>query len=69
MLVETAFISNSTDERRLRDPEQQRRIAEAIGKGVRTYFYEKPPPGTKVAALVAAQRGGNADATQQLAER
>ena len=69
MLVETAFISNSTDERRLRDPEQQRRIAEAIGQGVRNYFYEKPPPGTKVAALVAAQRGGNADATQQLAER
>jgi len=69
MLVETAFISNSTDERRLRDPEQQRRIAEAIGQGVRAYFYEKPPPGTKVAALVAAQRGGNADATQQLAER
>jgi N-acetylmuramoyl-L-alanine amidase len=69
MLVETAFISNSTDERRLRDPEQQRRIAEAIGRGVRTYFYEKPPPGTKVAALAAAQRGGNADATQQLAER
>jgi N-acetylmuramoyl-L-alanine amidase len=69
MLVETAFISNSTDERRLRDPDQQRRIAEAIGQGVRAYFYEKPPPGTKVAALVAAQRGGNADATQQLAER
>jgi N-acetylmuramoyl-L-alanine amidase len=69
MLVETAFISNSTDERRLRDPEQQRRIAEAIGQGVRAYFYDKPPPGTKVAALVAAQRGGNADATQQLAER
>jgi N-acetylmuramoyl-L-alanine amidase len=69
MLVETAFISNSTDERRLRDPEQQRQIAQAIGKGVRNYFYEKPPPGTKVAALVAAQRGGNADATQQLAER
>jgi N-acetylmuramoyl-L-alanine amidase len=69
MLVETAFISNSTDERRLRDPDQQRQIAAAIGKGVRNYFYDKPPPGTKVAALVAAQRGGNADATQQLAER
>ena len=69
MLVETAFISNSTDERRLRDPDQQRQIAAAIGKGVRNYFYDKPPPGTKVAALVAAQRGGNADANQQLAER
>jgi N-acetylmuramoyl-L-alanine amidase len=69
MLVETAFISNSTDERRLRDPDQQRQIAAAIGKGVRNYFYDKPPPGTKVAALVAAQLGGNADATQQLAER
>jgi N-acetylmuramoyl-L-alanine amidase len=69
MLVETAFISNSTDERRLRDPDHQRRIAEAIRSGVRNYFYDKPPPGTKIAALVATQRSGNGESTQQLAER
>jgi N-acetylmuramoyl-L-alanine amidase len=68
MLVETAFISNATDERRLRDSAHQQRIARAIHAGVRDYFYEKPPPGTKIAALAAARRGGGT-ATQTLAER
>jgi len=68
MLVETAFISNVTDERRLRDSAHQQRIARAIHAGVRDYFYEKPPPGTKIAALAAARRGGGT-ATQTLAER
>jgi len=56
VLVETAFISNSADERRLKDPVQQLKLAEAIHAGVRSYFYARPPPGTRVAALVAAQR-------------
>ena len=56
MLVETAFISNAADERRLRDPGEQKRIASAIHDGVREYFYDNPPPGTKVAALSAARR-------------
>jgi N-acetylmuramoyl-L-alanine amidase len=68
MLVETAFISNSTDERRLRDADQQQRLAEAIRDGVKRYFYDRPPPGTKVAALSAARRGGGG-AAQTLAER
>jgi N-acetylmuramoyl-L-alanine amidase len=68
MLVETAFISNAADERRLRDADQQQRLAEAIRDGVRNYFYDRPPPGTKVAALSAAQRGGGG-AAQTLAER
>jgi N-acetylmuramoyl-L-alanine amidase len=58
MLVETAFISNAADERRLRDPGEQKRIAAAIHDGVREYFYDNPPPGTKVAALSAARRNG-----------
>jgi N-acetylmuramoyl-L-alanine amidase len=68
MLVETAFISNADDERRLRDAGQQQRLAEAIRDGVKNYFYDRPPPGTKVAALSAAQRGGGG-AAQTLAER
>ena len=69
MLVETAFISNATDERRLRDPDQQQLLAEAIRKGVRNYFYDKPPPGTKIAALAAARRDDTEVTAQQLAER
>ncbi len=69
MLVETAFISNASDERRLRDATQQDRIAQAIHTGVKNYFYDKPPPGTRIAALVAARRGGGSGETQTLAER
>ena len=68
MLVETAFISNASDERRLRDPGHQQRVAEAIRTGVRDFFIDKPPPGTKLAALAASRRGGASDA-QTLAER
>jgi N-acetylmuramoyl-L-alanine amidase len=72
MLVETAFISNAADERRLRDAGQQQQLAEAIRDGVKNYFYDRPPPGTKVAALSAARRGGGSgtgSAEQTLAER
>jgi N-acetylmuramoyl-L-alanine amidase len=68
MLVETAFISNAADERRLRDGDYQQRVAEAIHAGVREFFYDKPPPGTKLAAIVAARRGGSTP-NQTLAER
>jgi N-acetylmuramoyl-L-alanine amidase len=68
MLVETSFISNPAEERRLRDPEHQQRLADAIRAGVRNYWYENPPPGTKLAALAANRRGGAAQA-QTLAER
>jgi N-acetylmuramoyl-L-alanine amidase len=69
MLVETAFISNANDERRLRDMDQQQRIAEAIRTGVRNYWYENPPPGTKLASLAANPRGGGTSQPQTLAER
>ena len=68
MLVETAFISNAVDERKLRDAAHQQRIAEAIHAGVRDFFYDRPPPGTKLAALASARRGG-ASPAQTLAER
>lgn len=51
ILVETAFISNPTEEARLLDPRHQQRLAEAIYSGVRTYFYTNPPPGTLMARL------------------
>jgi N-acetylmuramoyl-L-alanine amidase len=69
MLVETAFISNASDERRLRDAGQQQRIAEALRLGVKNYYYENPPPGTKLAALAANRDGGGTEPRQTLAER
>ncbi len=56
ILVETAFISNPTEEARLSSGRHQQRLAEAIYLGVRGYFYENPPPGTLVAQLRAQSR-------------
>lgn len=50
MLVETAFISNPDEERRLRDPAYQRQLARAVLDGVHNYFTRLPPPGTYYAA-------------------
>jgi N-acetylmuramoyl-L-alanine amidase len=54
MLVETAFITNPDEERRLRDPGHQKRLATAILDGVNTYFTRQPPPGTLYAARASA---------------
>jgi N-acetylmuramoyl-L-alanine amidase len=42
ILVETAFISNPEEERKLRDPAYQEKMADAIADGVRTYFKKNP---------------------------
>jgi N-acetylmuramoyl-L-alanine amidase len=47
MLVETAYISNPTEERRLRSAAQQMRLAEALAAGLRSYFLQNPPDGTR----------------------
>jgi N-acetylmuramoyl-L-alanine amidase len=57
MLVETAYISNPEEERRLRDPDYQARIAGAMHAGLRRYFYANPPPGTRIAMLAARESG------------
>jgi len=50
VLVETAFISNPGEEKRLTEKDFQQRMARAITRGVRDYFYTSPPPGTWIAA-------------------
>jgi N-acetylmuramoyl-L-alanine amidase len=50
ILVETAFISNPSEEKRLKNPNWQRKIARTIADGVQDYFYLSPPPGTYIAA-------------------
>jgi len=46
MLVETAYISNPTEERRLRTPTEQGRLADAIFTGIDGYFRKFPPEGS-----------------------
>ena len=56
MLVETAFISNVEEERRLNDPAYRRQLAAAILDGIDTYFERQPPPGTLYAARAKAEQ-------------
>jgi len=43
ILVETAFISNPEEERRLNDETYQEKMARAIFKGIKRYFAKNPP--------------------------
>ncbi len=66
MLVETAYISNPSEERRLASDAHQQQLATAIFEGVRAYFEASPPDGTrfalrKRAAAALASNGYTAD--------
>lgn len=52
LLVETAFISNPEEEKRLNDPGHRRRLARAVLTGLVSHFADNAPPGTLI-----AQRG------------
>lgn len=43
ILIETAFISNPDEERKLRDPAYQNKMADAIFAGIKRYFSKNPP--------------------------
>ena len=43
ILVETAFISNPEEEKRLKDDKYQEKIARSIVDGVKRYFAKNPP--------------------------
>ena len=49
ILVETAFISNPREEKKLRSKSHQKRVARAIFKGTLHYFEENPPAGSYMA--------------------
>ena len=54
MLVETAFISNPVEERRLSQTSYQHQVAVAIRDGIIDFFNHQPPPGTLFAARARA---------------
>ena len=49
ILVETAFISNPSEEKKLREKGYQGRLSNAILAGIRNYYYTNPPPDTQIA--------------------
>ena len=50
ILIETAFISNPKEEKKLRNKGHQKKLARAMLSGIRDYFGENPPPGTHMVA-------------------
>ncbi|XOC02362.1 N-acetylmuramoyl-L-alanine amidase [Pseudomonadota bacterium DY0742] len=51
ILVETGFISNPSEARKLQTRSHQQALARSIHSGVKQFFHENPPPGTYVAWL------------------
>jgi len=54
MLIETGFISNPSEAKRLSQAEHQDKLARAIAQGIEQYMRENPPPGSLLAALRAS---------------
>lgn len=50
ILVETGFISNYNEERLLKDPNHQHKLAQAIFRAVKRYFEKSPPADSLFAA-------------------
>jgi len=51
ILIETGFLSNPSEARKLSTRAYQRQMARAIFTGIKQYFSQSPPPGTYLAAL------------------
>lgn len=50
ILVETGFISNPEEARKLATPAYRKQMAQSVFKGIKQHFYQHPPAGTYVAA-------------------
>ena len=50
ILVETGFLTNPSDAKRLSNPKHQGKVAHAILDGILRYFDRNPPPGTAFAS-------------------
>lgn len=52
ILVETGFISNPEEARKLSTPAYRTQMARAIFNGIKQYFYQTPPAGTLIASRI-----------------
>ena len=51
LLVETGFLSNPKEARKLKSGSYQKQMASSIFKGIKRYFQQSPPPGTYLASI------------------
>ncbi len=69
ILVETAFISNPAEERKLRSAKHQNALATAMLKGIRHYFRKHAPKGTLLAQVNREHRISTGDTLTDISER
>ena len=69
ILVETAFISNPAEERKLNNADHQMRLAKAMLTGIRHYFRKHAPKGTLLAQLNRKHRISTGETLIEIAER
>ena len=55
ILVESAFLSNPAEEKKLRSKKYQDKLVQSLTRGIKTYFKANPPLGTVVASLRASE--------------
>lgn len=56
ILIETGFISNAREEQNLNNPAYQTRLTQAIFNGIKGYFWDYPPHGSR-AEMLAGRAG------------
>ena len=69
VLIETAFISNPREEKKLRSATHQQKVAKAITRGVSKYFARKAPPGTWLAEAEAEYSINKGDDINSIASK
>jgi len=69
ILIETAFISNPQEERKLRSKSHQQKLARAIFNGTKRYFNKYPPQGTILALKPRQHKITRGDTLSALANR
>jgi N-acetylmuramoyl-L-alanine amidase len=69
VLLETAFISNPREERKLRTPSYQSNLASAVMRGINDYFVRKAPPGTWLAQKGKPYKVKAGDSLADISER
>ena len=52
ILIETGFISNPNEEKQLLSLQYQHNLTKAIFQGIKTYFWNHPPHGTRIEAML-----------------
>jgi N-acetylmuramoyl-L-alanine amidase len=69
VLLEAAFISNPREEKNLKSSAHQKKVANAVSKGVANYFARKAPPGAWLSASAAEYKVKSGDTLGSIAKK